>query len=43
MNYRKFNIAAVLLAVMMICLVPFKIYAAGVPSLDEVRRSMTSF
>ena len=37
MNYRKFNIAAVLLAVMMICLVPFKIYAAGVPSLDEVR------
>ena len=31
------NIAAVLLAVMMICLVPFKIYAAGVPSLDEVR------
>lgn len=34
---KKNNIAAVLLAVMMICLVPFKIYAAGVPSLDEVR------
>lgn len=34
---KKNNIAAVLLAVMMIFLVPFKIYAAGVPSLDEVR------
>lgn len=34
---KKNNIAVVLLAVMMICLVPFKIYAAGVPSLDEVR------
>lgn len=34
---KKNNIAAVLLAVMIICLVPFKIYAAGVPSLDEVR------
>ena len=38
MKYRmKINIAAVLLAVMMMCLMPFKIYAAGVPSLDEVR------
>lgn len=34
---KKNNIAAVLLAVMMMCLVPFKIYAASVPSLDEVR------
>lgn len=34
---KKNNIAAVLLAVMMMCLVPFKIYAAGIPSLDEVR------
>lgn len=37
MKNRKFNIVAVLLAVMMMCLVPFKIYAASVPSLDEVR------
>ena len=34
---KKNNIAAVLLAVMMMCLVPFKIYAVSVPSLDEVR------
>lgn len=33
----KINVAAVVLAVMMMCLMPFKIYAAGVPSLDEVR------
>lgn len=40
MKYRIFNnIAAVLLAVMMIFVVPFKIYAAGVPSLDEVRNA----
>lgn len=34
---KKNNIAAVLLAVMMICLVPFKIYAAGIPSLEDAK------
>lgn len=38
-NRMKINIAAVLLAVLMMCLVPVRIFAAGVPSLDEVRNA----
>ena len=38
MKYRmKINIAAVLLAVLMMCMVPFKIYAASIPSLDDAK------
>lgn len=34
---RKFNIAAVLLAVLMMCMIPFKIYAANIPSLEDAK------
>lgn len=37
MKYRKFNIAALLLAVLMMCILPFKIYAAGIPSLEDAK------
>lgn len=37
MKNRKFNIAAVLLAVLMMCILPFKIYAAGIPSLEDAK------
>lgn len=35
----KINIAAMLLAVVMMCLVPVHAFAAGLPSLDEVRNA----
>lgn len=38
-NRMKINVAAVLLAVVMMCLVPVHAFAAGLPSLDEVRNA----
>lgn len=38
-NRMKINVAAVLLAVVMMCVMPVHAFAAGVPSLDEVRNA----
>ena len=37
MKNRKFNIAALLLAVLMMCMLPVRIFAAGVPSLEDAK------
>lgn len=43
MRKMKINIAAVLLAVMMMCLMPFKIYAAEAPTIDSAFSNVTSY
>lgn len=42
-NRMKINVAAVLLAVVMMCLVPFKIYAAEAPTIDSAFSNVTSY